>query len=201
MKHGFDNFINAARIAQDSLINLRGAAYDLERMNWELEIGIDFDREEYQHSIDNFISSAQKYVTDHHFEITMATRLIMGEDYDMTGLNNTFERIQGELDSLGEQLQAKFKVEIDAELDTEGILELQNQITELMNKMARAEQRASLDTIRIRFGGENLLDKDGMIDEESFNRLLQELEKNAETAKEGFANAFNEASLRTALAI
>jgi hypothetical protein len=184
MKEGIDSFSEATIRANNSMTNLRRTASELGRLNWKAEIGLDYDRQEYRSGVDAFIANVKDYVESRQYEITTATRLLLGSESDASGINSIFASMQADIDSLGAELTAKFNV--TGELDTEGIADLQNQIIEMTKKISTAEFEGGLDVIKMQFGG-------GKLDQSSFELLQSEIIKNAEVAKGGIAEAYSTA--------
>lgn len=182
MEESMSAFTAASVRASDELEQLKGTAVSLERLNWKAGLGLaSTGPEEYKQGVDAFLAGARQYAESRHFEIATATSLLLGDRADMSELDAVFANIQTDIDALGAQLTAKFEVE--GELDTAGIADLQNQIMDKMRTLTDAEYEGRLDLLKITFGG-------GQLSSESFAQLQSELEKTAQEAKEGLQNAY-----------
>ncbi len=183
MKAGMDAFTEASARADNALSTLRETSSELERLNWKASIGIEYDTEEYRQGIDAFIANAKEYVESRQYEITTATKLLLG-DMDMTGLNGAFSKIQEDIEGISQSLRLEFEVEGD--LNTESILTLQNQLTEKLSVLSTAEYEGNLDMLKVRFGGDRL-------SLESFSQLQSELEGSAQIAQEALNKTYSAA--------
>ena len=195
MHRGLSAFQDAASRAENSFANLKGMSDELDRMHWRVNLGIGYDADEYRRGIDTFVANAQRYIEDRQYEITLATRFLLGEDANMTGFNTAIASMQSEIDRLGSQLTAEF--EIEGEINLTNIAYLRNQISEITSRIANAEHEGNLDMLRIRFGGDQLFETnaDGILglNQVSFERLQYELERNAEIARESIIQAYGSA--------
>jgi TP901 family phage tail tape measure protein len=184
MKAGMTAFAEASGRADNALSQMEGTISELERMNWKAKNGLAYDAEEYKAGADAFRAGAKEYIESRQYEISAATKLLIGDDADTASLNAVFAGIQSNIEALGTELTAKFTAE--GELDVDSITDIQNQITEQMNKLSGAEYEGNLDLLKIQFGGDNL-------SLESFEKLQTELEKNAQAARESITNAYGAA--------
>lgn len=187
-------FTRATETAAASLKSMQSSAETLDRLNWKVGLGIKLDEkeiEEYRSAIDNYIYNAQKYVEDKHYEFTAAVTLLMdvtqGDGKSILESGNAFYgQLKSQLDGLGSQLSKSVNIALEdgvITLDEQAeILNLQNQMAEITNKLAQAETEAKFEAIKIKFGGANLTD-------DSFAALQAELQKQLDESTGSYENA------------
>lgn len=192
---GMDQFKSAASQAQASLSKLQIAADDTKRWMWKAGLGVKFNDDEKESIIqafDDYISSAQSYVENKHYEFTTAVSLLVdfeegsGKDI-LSGGDAYYSSIQEKLNSLGEELSGKVEIALQDGVITldeqKEITNLQNQIAEITNKLADAEVDAKLETIKIKFGGEE------NISLESYQNLQSQLQSSIEEQMANYDDA------------
>lgn len=184
-------FSSAVADSEQSLATFKSKAQTLDRLNWKVGLGLELsedDMEEYRTAVDEFVESAKAYVEDKQYEATVALKLLLGdESSDYTeGLNTMYADLQSQIDSLSGQLTAKLDIALEdgvITLDEQAeITNIQQQITDITNKVAQAETDASFAAIKIRYGGAEL-------DAESFASLQEELQANVESMTQSYDDA------------
>ena len=186
---------------------LQSRMQEIDRLNWEAELGIKMSKEsisEYKSSMKSFADEAQTYLSDKHYEADVAINMLVGKDSGKgikKGLSGAYDGLQSQLETASAELQKavsaslsdgvistkdKIKVNIGGvnyKMDeASAISELQNQIAEITNKVSSAQQDAKLETLKIRFGGAKL-------DSDSFAALQEEMQ----TDVASFTDSYNQA--------
>ena len=191
----------ATASAEKALNSIREDLSTVEKFNWKASLGFSFTQDDigtYQTTIDNFVKDAQTYITDKHYEGTLALRLIAGVDADTGNLDAAYASVKEKLQGATEELQAAVQRALeDGVINTEPvtlpdgtiqlselaeITNLQNQVNEIVNQVAAAEQSAQLDALKIKYGGASL-------DADSFTRLQSELAANMQAATQNYDDA------------
>lgn len=187
-------FVKASETAKTSMQGMKTAAESLDRLNWKVGLGLNLDEteiEEYRASIDNYISSAKKYVEDKHYEFTAAVTLLMdvseGDGKTILETGNTFyAQLKEQIDGLSKELSSTVEIALEdgvITLDEQAeIVNLQNQIAEITKKLSEAETEAGFEAIKIKFG-------EAHISEESFDQLQDELQKQMDESEATYDNA------------
>lgn len=183
---GMEKFKSATNQAQASLQSLKSASETVNKWMWKAGLGVKFNDDEIESikkAFDDYISSAKSYVENKHYEFTAAVSLLLDVDGGtgksiLESGNAYYGKIQKQLNDLGEKLDGKVELALKdgvITLDEEKeIINLQNQIAEITNKLANAEADAKLETIKIKFGGED------NISYESFENLQTQLKATLE---------------------
>ena len=183
-------FSKATDTVSSDLASLKTTVSDLKKANWKASLGLELDeteRDDYKKAIDNFAKSASQYIEDNHYQATVALKLINGDGADTTGLDNMYSGMKTQIDDLTTQLSDKVTIALQdgvIELDEQDeILNLQQQIQDITNKLSSAQEEASLDVLKIKYGNGSLLSVD------SFNSMQEELKAQVESWSENYDSA------------
>ncbi len=198
---GMNKFADAAAMAESTFSTLQDSIKALDKLNWKVALKTDVDieagtMEEYKTSINKMLENAKAYLVDKHYEASVAVRFMLDSDADgvITGLDSMYNSMQEQLNEIGTQLSEKTEIFLQDGIITldekNELLNLQQQITDITNQLASAENEASLESIKIRYGAIDL-------DAESFSKLQEELQANMKTVVENKNLALQE-SLKNA---
>ena len=204
---GIQKFSDAAEASQSSLSALKKRMEEIDRLNWEAELGIKMskgDVSNFKDSMDALAEEAQSYLKDKHYEANVAVNMLVGKDNAggiRDSLKETYAGLQSQIDEASAELQrVTSKAFKDGVISTEDMVKvkiggvkyemdeaaavtaLQNQIAEITNKVAGAQQDAKLEALKIRYSGAQL-------DAESFANLQQELQADVESFTESYSQA------------
>lgn len=200
-------FSDAAEASESSLGALKNRMQEIDRMNWEAELEIKMskgDISSYKDAMDALAEEAQSYLKDKHYEANVAVNMLVGKDNAggiRESLKETYAGLQSQIDEASAELQrvtskalkdgvistedtVKVKIgSVKYEMDeAAAVTELQNQIAEITNKVAGAQQDAKLEALKIRYSGAQL-------DAESFANMQQELQADVESFTESYNQA------------
>ena len=209
MAAGLEEFGAAADSVEDALAFLENAKSVLAKQNWNANLGLKLsegDQEEYRGAVDNFVSSAQEYIKDSHYEATIAMR-ILTKGADEKGLDDMYKGYEEQIDGINEELQRVLSEAMsDGVISTEDILtvkigdivmelneadaiaQLQDQITEITKKVSQADEDAKFESLKIKYGG-------AALDADSFAQLQTELQANVAEVQRNYDDAL-QVSLR-----
>lgn len=189
---GVAKFSDASESAKQAYGNMEAAISNMDKLNWKASLGMEFDDaeiQEYVTGIDALIQNATDYVESKHYEARTAIDLLVepNTDIDMTtGLNAVYTNLQEQINSLGTELTAKVNVALEdgvITLDEQAeITSLQNQITEITNKVADIQTEAEFKSLKIKYSGANL-------DADSFAELQAEMQEQVESATQSYDEA------------
>ena len=145
------------------------------------------ERDDYKKAIDNFAESASQYIEDNHYQATVALKLINGDGADTTGLDNMYSGMKSQIDDLTAQLSDKVTIALQdgvIQLDEQDeILNLQQQIQDITSKLSSAQEEASLDVLKIKYGSGSGLTYD------SFTQMQEELKAQVQSWSENYDSA------------
>lgn len=189
---GVTKFSDASESAKQAYSNMEAAISNMDKLNWKASLGLEFDDaeiQEYVAGIDALIQNATDYVESKHYEARTAIDLLVepNTDIDMTtGLNAAYATLQEQINSLGTELKAKVNVALEdgvITLDEQAeITNLQNQITEITQKVSDIQTEAELKALKIKYSGTNL-------DADSFAELQAEMQEQVESATQSYDEA------------
>lgn len=189
MESGLYEFSKATADTQSALNSLESSVSDLKKGNWKVGLGMDLsetDKDGYRTTIENFLSAAQTYIDDGHYQATAALKLLAGEDADTAGMDRYYEGLKGQLEHLGAKMTARLNIALEdgvITLDEAAELEnLQSQISEITGRLTEAKTDAQMQALQIKYSG-------AALDMDSFNALQEELQANVASMSEQYENA------------
>lgn len=183
-------FSKATDTVSSDLASLKSTISDLKKQNWKASLGMELnetERDDYKKAIDNFAESASQYIEDNHYQATVALKLINGSGADTTGLDNMYSGMKTQIDDLTAQLSDKVTIALQdgvIQLDEQDeILSLQQQIQDITSKLSSAQEEASLDVLKIKYGSGAGLTYD------SFTQMQEELKAQVQSWSENYDSA------------
>ena len=183
-------FSKATDTVSSDLASLKSTISDLKKQNWKASLGMELDeteKDDYKKAIDNFAKSASQYIEDNHYQATVALKLINGSGADTTGLDNMYSGMKTQIDDLTAQLSDKVTIALQdgvIQLDEQDeILNLQQQIQDITSKLSSAQEEASLDALKIKYGSGAGLTYD------SFTQMQEELKAQVQSWSENYDSA------------
>lgn len=206
----FEEFAKAADLADTRAAALKDTVSDLNRLEWKAGFGLALtvqEQDDYKSTVEEYVNNAKNYVEDKQYEFTTSISLLMdisegsrGEGI-LNGANDVYAGLKEQVSAYGEQLQEvmdtaladgvisskdKITVQIDGvdvELpEDEAIAELQGKIQEITERMSTAQQKSSMEALKIKYGS-------GQMDYDSFRSFQQELAAQGEQTAQGYYNA------------
>lgn len=206
----FEEFAKAADLADTRAAALKDTMSDLNRLEWKAGFGLALtvqEQDDYKSTVEEYVNNARNYVEDKQYEFTTSISLLMdisegsrGEGI-LNGANDVYAGLKEQVSAYGEQLQKvlgtaladgvisgkdKMKLQIDGvdvELpEDEAIAELQGKIQEITERMSTAQQKSSMEALKIKYGS-------GQMDYDSFQSFQQELAAQGEQTAQGYYNA------------
>ena len=189
MTDSLDEFTTAVAQADSSLNTLQQSVTAMKKQNWKVGLGMELsesERDSYRTAIDNFVSSAQAYIEDNHYEATVALQLLTNGSGDTTGLNTMYDGFKEQTAELSQGLSEAIEAAlVDGIIDVDEmavIEEYQQKISDITNKISEAKSEAQLQAIGIKYSGAEL-------DAESFQAMQEELTAYSQAAQETFDEA------------
>lgn len=183
-------FSKATDTVSSDLASLKSTISDLKKQNRKASLGMELnetERDDYKKAIDNFAESASQYIEDNHYQATVALKLINGDGADTTGLDNMYSGMKTQIDDLTAQLSDKVTIALQdgvIQLDEQDeILNLQQQIQDITSKLSSAQEEASLDVLKIKYGSGAGLTYD------SFTQMQEELKAQVQSWSENYDSA------------
>ena len=194
MKAGMEEFSSAIAQTESSLTSLRHSSDAMKRENWKVGLGMELselDRDNYKKTVDSFVQSAQDYIDNSHYEATVALKLLTGESADTTSLDSMYGNFTQQVDDLSKQLGSSMEIALSdgvISLDESAeLMNLQQQITDITNKLTEAQNEAELQSIGIKFKASG-----ADLTPESWNELQEYIGEYRASATENLDSALSE---------
>ena len=191
MKEGLDEFNTATESTHSSLTALKSSVSTMKRENWKINLGMqlsDTDIDDYKQSVDTFVKNAQTYINDNHYEATVALNLLTDGKGDTTGLDTMYNSFTQQVDDLSAELSEKMNIALEDGVitldESAELTNLQQQITDITNKLADAESQSELDAISIKFKASG-----AELTPESYSELQEQLNDYMNNAVASYDNA------------
>ena len=166
-----EQFANASAQASQSLQTFHTAAEDMERLNfdmaerkWKIDAGIDVklskeEIAEIKARVQNFMDSAEKALSDSHYEFTVAVDILLGDGEAKEGIldtgNKLYQKLQKDLDSANKKLEAQYEIALKDGVITADeqkiISDYQQKVAEIVDKVSNAETEASFEIAKLKF--------------------------------------------------
>ena len=190
MGDGITKFNEATESAKESLSSLESSVSTMKKENWKVGLGMQLsetDVDDYKTSIDNFVKSAQDYIENSHYEATVALELLTNGEGSTEGLDSMYNNMKSQIEELSGKLSDTVSISLEDGVitldESKEITNLQEQITAITDKVSKAQEDASFQTLKIKYGNGASLDID------SFNQLQEELQEQVSSFKETYDNA------------
>lgn len=158
MKQGLEEFNAAVVKTESSLEALKSSVVDIKRENWKVSLGIELseiERDNYKQTVDTFVKNARLYIENNHYEATVALKLLMGKDADTANLDSMYNDFIEQIDSISKQLSNSIEIALSDGVitldESKEIINLQQQISDITNKLTEAQNEAELEAIGIQF--------------------------------------------------
>lgn len=191
----FEKFQSATSQAAASLESMKAAMQTTDRWMWKAGLGVKFNADEQEAiiaSFDEYVNSAQAYLENKHYEFSASAELLLDlESKEGKGIleaGNAFylaeqEKLTAAGEELGKALTDALADGIINADEEKAIIAAQTKIAEITQKISEAETAAEIELIKVKYSGDNLLDKD------SFDAFMASMS----TALEERFNAADEA--------
>ena len=190
MGEGITKFNEATENAKESLASLESSVSTMKKENWKVGLGMQLsetDVDDYKTSIDNFVKSAQDYIENSHYEATVALELLTNGEGSTEGIDTMYNSMKSQIEELSGKLSDTVSISLEDGVitldESKEITNLQEQITAITDKVSKAQEDASFQTLKIKYGNGASLDID------SFNQLQEELQEQVSSFKETYDNA------------
>lgn len=168
--------------------NLRTLQTTMDKINFKASLGFDItgaDAESYGAAIENYIKDAISLAEQKQYAMNMSLNVLLAgaDEEERNGIiekfNNYYSELNGELNSLGEQLGEAYaegmKDGVLSMDEIETIQELQTKMANITAKLSSSQFEAQMESIGIKYGG-------GKLDAETFQNLQAEIQTQVDEA-------------------
>lgn len=172
---------------------------EIDKANWKVSVGLELtetEKEAYRNNITSFISDTQSVLQEKQYQLTLSVDALFAEGEGgqpiKDSINSSFSGYQSELAALGTQLQEAVNAAFEDGLldidEAKEIAELKNQMAEMVNQLTAYEFDAQLEVL-----ADPIL-KGGDLTPESFEALMDEIDKQIISASEQYESAYVDVS-------
>ena len=177
----FEKFSAATQTAEANLQSFKAASEQANRWIWKAGLGVKFNEDEQESikaSFDDYVSSAQSYLENKHYEFTASAELLLDleseEGKSILEAGNAFyaaeqEKLNQAGEELGAALTEALKDGIISADEEEVIIAAQQKVAEITSRIAQANSEAEIELIKVKWGQGNL-------DLESFDEFMSTME-------------------------
>lgn len=189
-----ESFITAISATESSLSSYAAALQTLKKTNWMLSVApniTDEDIQRYKSTVDDFAESSKQYIKDKHYEAAVALELLTGtSDSDLVSdVNTVYNDMLTQIEDLEKRLADRIEILTEGGViklsEDEEVMSLQEQIKDITDKLAQAENAAGFEALKIKYGG-------GDMDYESFSAFQSELANQTSDAEANYYEALQE---------
>ncbi|MDE7299801.1 MAG: phage tail tape measure protein, partial [Lachnospiraceae bacterium] len=189
MEEELNEFAKVTADTEAALSSLKSSVSSLKKENWKVGLGMELSETEkdgYKSAIERFLNTSKAFIDDNHYQATVALQLLAGGEADTAGLDRYYGGLESQIEDLSTRLAEAMNIALEDSvitLDEAAELEsLQNQISEITNKLTEATTDAEMQTLQIKYNG-------AAVDLDSFNALQEELQANVASASEQYERA------------
>lgn len=189
-----ESFITAISATESSLSSYAAALQALKKTNWMLSVApniTDEDIRRYKSTVDDFAESSKQYIKDKHYEAAVALELLTGtSDSDLVSdVDTVYNDMLTQIEDLEKRLADRIEILTEGGViklsEDEEVMSLQEQIKDITDKLAQAENAAGFEALKIKYGG-------GDMDYESFSAFQSELANQTSDAEANYYEALQE---------
>ena len=181
----YEKYAESISKTAEAYATYQSAQADMAQQTWKVSLGMELsegDIDSFKASVDSFMAEAQSYVEQSHYESTIAAKILLGDNVDLSHIDEFYIGMQKELEEKKNLLNETIEIALkgDYTIDTneaEAISKLQTEVSEMTNKIAEAQNRAEIEAIKLDF-------KVSDLDAESFEMLQEQLQSAKKEADE-----------------
>ncbi len=182
MAEGLEEFSGANAAVDTALAGLQDSIRSLKKENWKVGLGMELselDRDSYQGAVEDFVAKSRAFIDSNHYEVSVALKLLVGEEADTSGLDSYYASLTYRAEYLGTQLATVMSQALEDGMVTPeeaaGLSDLQEQLSGLTDKLAEAKDKAGMKALQVKYNG-------AALEADSFHAMLEELQANSASA-------------------
>lgn len=174
----------------DAISAMSKSFKSVSEISWKVKEGFKIDKDDvdkYKSSVEEYVKSAKEAVESKGYTVSIATRLLLGNNSKVGKENNEFYAgLDSKLNSLQKKLNKKLndavKNGIDVDTDS-AVQKLLGQIDDITSAVTNAENEAQLQTINLKYSGKDLTAQD-------FKQLTKDVKDYEKKAMSGYQEAY-----------
>ena len=181
---------------QDSIDGMTDSFKEIEKVSWKLNAGIEItndDKDAYVSSVKQYVEEAQNAVTSQGYTVSIATKLLVGNDSAIASENDEyFAGLDQQLSNLQKKLNKRINKVVENGLSInkdEKIQKLLGDISDITAAVTDAQDEAALQNIELKYSGKDMQVED-------FEQLTKDLADYQNQVMDGADEAY-QASMTT----
>lgn len=184
-----DAFEEVSNVTSELKESLKKGLQEIDKFEWKVSLGVDLNESEtqaYVTAVDNYVKNAQEYINNSSYELNIATKIIFGENADMSEDEAFYAELSRTVTALQNNLNENLAdiAENGLTLPKERIVESYlDDIAEITQMITDAENAAKLQMIKGEFAGAALTS-------DTFQNLQQAIAEYTEEANAGQEEAY-----------
>lgn len=174
----------------DAISAMSKSFKSVSEISWKVKAGFKIDKDDvdkYKSSVEEYVKSAKEAVESKGYTVSIATRLLLGNNSKVGKENNEFYAgLDSKLNSLQKKLNKKLNdaVKNGMDVDTDSAVQkLLGQIDDITSAVTNAENEAQLQTINLKYSGKDLTAQD-------FKQLTKDVKDYEKKAMSGYQEAY-----------
>ncbi len=216
MKEDLDTFNASVSDTESALASLQSAVTNLKKGNWLVSLGMSLsetDMSDYKSSVDHFVSAAQQYIENSHYEATLGFDLLTGgksqtgsgganrgqeesravafdfepvEELDTGWIDSFYRKIQERIAEIGAQMSDTIEIAL-----SDGVITLDEskEIVNLQEQIAEITDKLSKAQEDAQMQALQIKYSGAALTPESFMQLQEELQAQAQIFEDTAYNA------------
>jgi len=131
--------------------NIKKTNADIDKANWKINMGIEMSKDEmqtYKSDVESLISDVQSYIETARYKSSLTDKILYGDGYEVSGLNNFYNRMEGQAQNAGaklsEVLNDAFADGVLDEIEEKKINQARQRLLEIQQKIADTDFSSAL---------------------------------------------------------
>ena len=151
LKGLYDAFEKQNNELEDIDENIKKTNADIDKANWKINLGIEMSEDEmqtYKSDVESLITDVQSYIETARYKSSLTDKILYGDNYQVSGLNNFYNRMEGQAQNAGaklsEVLNDAFADGVLDEIEEEKINQARQRLLEIQQKIADTDFSSAL---------------------------------------------------------
>ncbi|MGN0404470.1 MAG: phage tail tape measure protein [Bariatricus sp.] len=205
----FDKLESAKESVQQYASEYEASVRNLDKLQWKAQLGFKFDetgKDEFISECEQMAENAKNYIENQHYEANLSFKLLLGKKASKTMIQYSdqyYTDVQNQVTELSKKLEDTIEKALeDGTISTKSITlpdgtiklseakeieNLQNQISNIMQKLSEAEANAEIDVMATKYGRSY---SGAALDTESFQGMLDQLKLDGESLAKTYEEAY-----------
>ena len=151
LKGLYDAFEKQNNELEDIDKNIKKTSADIDKANWKINMGIEMSEDEmqtYKSDVESLITDVQSYIETARYKSSLTDKILYGDNYQASGLNNFYNRMESQAQTAGEELAKAlndaFADGVIDDIEEEKINQARQRLLEIQQKIADTDFSSAL---------------------------------------------------------